>query len=157
MPCSGFSRSPELSGPRALQGAWRVHSLFPSAEGQWKVWVLPDPHFEILKKDKLEIIVDRTSCIFYEPTKYFLINIVVRPADSGRYIPWGIKNKILFNEMKDPKTFYWKKKICKGHRWPSSSSCSFFTSPVCELLTSMRKLLFVFWFFRGFFCCFLHD
>lgn len=33
--------------------------------------------------------------------------------DSGRYIPWGIKNKILFNEMKDPKTFYWKKKSAK--------------------------------------------
>lgn len=77
-----------------MQGAWRVHSLFPSTEGQWKVRVVPDPHFEVLKTDKLEIIIG-TSCIFYEPTKYFLINIVVMP-DRGRYIPWGIKNKFIF-------------------------------------------------------------
>lgn len=157
MPCSGFSRSPELSGPRALQGAWRVHSLFPSAEGQWKVWVLPDPHFEILKKDKLEIIVDRTSCIFYEPTKYFLINIVVRPADSGRYIPWGIKNKILFNEMKDPKTFYWKKKSAKDTGDLLPPPAPFLRPLFVNFWLAWENYCLFFGFLGVFFVVFLHD
>lgn len=92
--------SPELSGARALRGAWRMHS----PEGKGRPWFLL--HRDSGRCELFPVHASNFGIRNYSWNKlHFLwaykktpfVFIAVSMPNGGRNISWGIKNEISFN------------------------------------------------------------